>query len=68
MYAPLIREGGIIAFHDIVQGPSELVGGVPRLWNELKKSVKARTVEIVRNKDQGGWGIGVLSTILEDEQ
>jgi len=26
MYSPLVRRGGIIAFHDIVPGPPENVG------------------------------------------
>ncbi|MBS7612607.1 class I SAM-dependent methyltransferase, partial [Candidatus Bathyarchaeota archaeon] len=29
MYSPLVRKSGIIAFHDIVPGPPENVGGVP---------------------------------------
>jgi cephalosporin hydroxylase len=33
MYSPLVKEGGIIAFHDIVAGPSENVGGVPEFYN-----------------------------------
>lgn len=36
MYSPLVREGGVITFHDIVPGPPESVGGVPRFWNEIK--------------------------------
>lgn len=36
MYGKLIGKGGIIAFHDIVSGPPENVGGVPRFWNEIK--------------------------------
>ncbi|MEM4674909.1 MAG: class I SAM-dependent methyltransferase, partial [Nitrososphaerota archaeon] len=34
IYSPLVRRGGIIAFHDIVPGPPENVGGVPTFWNE----------------------------------
>lgn len=30
MYSPLVRKGGLIAFHDIVPGPLECVGGVPK--------------------------------------
>jgi predicted O-methyltransferase YrrM len=32
MYSPLVRKGGIIAFHDIVLGPPENVGGVPKIF------------------------------------
>jgi len=35
MYGELVSNNGIIAFHDIVEGPSELVGGVPKFWKEL---------------------------------
>ena len=31
LYAPLVRPDGLIAFHDIVPGDEELVGGVPRV-------------------------------------
>ncbi len=58
MYSPLVRRGGIIAFHDIVNGPPEKVGGVPRFWSEIKHSY--RHIELVKDWDQGGFGIGVL--------
>jgi predicted O-methyltransferase YrrM len=56
MYAPMVRAGGIVAFHDIVPGPEEAVGGVPRFWREFKASVP--TSEIVADWNQGGYGIG----------
>jgi hypothetical protein len=37
MHSPLVRKGKIIAFHDIVPGPSEHVGGVPEFWKEILK-------------------------------
>ncbi|KUK16874.1 class I SAM-dependent methyltransferase [Thermococcus sibiricus] len=58
MYSPLVRKGGIIAFHDIVPGPEENVGGVPRFWEEIRKKYKYR--EIVKSWNQGGYGIGIL--------
>ena len=58
MYSPLVRRGGIIAFHDIVPGPPEKVGGVPRFWKEVK--TKFKSLEIVRSWRQGGFGIGVV--------
>ncbi|MGE5178985.1 MAG: class I SAM-dependent methyltransferase [Bacteroidota bacterium] len=58
MYAPLVGPGGIVAFHDIVPGPEEAVGGVPRFWRELKRSQTA--VEIVADWSQGGYGIGYV--------
>lgn len=57
MYKDLVRAGGAIAFHDIVDGDPELVGGVPRFWRSVRSS-DAR--EFVADPTQGGWGIGVL--------
>lgn len=58
MYAPLMKDGGIIAFHDIVPGPAERVGGVPRFWQEIK--TKYMNLEIVKNQNQEGCGIGII--------
>ncbi len=63
LYAPLVREDGIIALHDIVAGPVECVGGVPEFWKEIKsKLTKDGFVvkEIVKNWNRGGYGIGVI--------
>lgn len=57
-YARLVCKGGIVAFHDIVEGAPELVGGVPRLWRETKD--RYRHIEFVADPQQGGFGIGVL--------
>jgi hypothetical protein len=58
-YAPFVREGGIIAFHDIVSGDESHVGEVPRFWSELKESEPA-AIELVDDWGQGGFGIGVI--------
>jgi predicted O-methyltransferase YrrM len=58
MYSPLVRSGGLIGFHDIVPGPPEKVGGVAAFWQELKKKHQVR--EIVADRNQGGYGIGLL--------
>lgn len=57
LYSDLVRPGGVIAFHDIVDGRPDLVGGVPRFWRSVKND-GAR--ELVEDRAQGGWGIGVL--------
>ena len=57
MYAPLVRNGGLVAFHDIVEGRPEWVGGVPQLWREIKND---SATEFVKDHGQGGYGIGVL--------
>ena len=56
MYSPLVRDGGLIAFHDIAQS-----GGsreVYRLWEELKP--KYDYEEFIHHTGSGAMGIGVL--------
>jgi predicted O-methyltransferase YrrM len=57
-YSPLVRKGGIVAFHDIAEHPKETDCNVPRFWNEVKTSY--RHEEIIENREQGWAGIGVL--------
>jgi predicted O-methyltransferase YrrM len=56
-YSPLVRPGGIVAFHDIAEHAQETDCYVSRFWNEVKNSY--RYEEIIENPEQG-WGIGVL--------
>jgi predicted O-methyltransferase YrrM len=58
LYAPLVRPGGLIAFHDIVDGRPETSGDVPRFWREIRSSL-VEPLELVESWDQGGFGIGV---------
>ncbi len=58
LYAPLVKKNGLIAFHDIVQGSPENVGGVPIFWQQLKE--KHKHLEIVSDWNQGGYGIGII--------
>lgn len=57
MYSPLVKYGGIIAFHDIVFHPN---GGseVDVFWKEIKN--KYDYEEIIHNFNQKGCGIGVI--------
>lgn len=57
MYSPLVRTGGIVAFHDIAKSPAENYG-VEKFWNEIKDNFKHQ--EIIEDPDQLGYGIGVL--------
>lgn len=67
-YSPLVRPGGMIAFHDIVQDhrarfgtdTAGWAGGVPQFWQEIK--LGATTFEFVDDRDQDGCGIGVIVT------
>jgi predicted O-methyltransferase YrrM len=64
-YAPLVRDGGLIALHDIVPGPAEHVGEVPRFWRDLGHRDGVR--EIVDDIGSGGsevpgcYGIGLVT-------
>lgn len=58
MYSGLVRDGGIVALHDIVPGAEEAVGGVPTFWEEIKNKYQYK--ELVRAWNQGGFGIGVI--------
>lgn len=66
-YKSMVREGGLIAFHDIVPSQREdyrviderWSGGVPRYWEELK-TTEDEVWEIVADSGQGGFGLGVL--------
>jgi predicted O-methyltransferase YrrM len=67
MYAPLVRPGGLVVFHDIVLDyrarygveTSSDTGGVPRFWQEAKSS-GAHVEEIIEDEGQDGFGVGVL--------
>ena len=56
MYWPLVVEGGIVAFHDIItEGKGHEVW---RFWNELKGGFNSR--EIIENPTRKKFGIGVI--------
>ncbi len=57
MYSPLVKKGGIIAFHDIAKS-NDTSCKVNTFWNQIKKKYKSK--EIIEDKEQGGFGIGVL--------
>lgn len=59
MYSPLVKEGGLIVFHDIVDGPKPKVGGVPEFWRELEDSFETERI-IAEESEREGFGIGIL--------
>ena len=68
-YAPLVRKGGIIAFHDIAPFPINQYE-IVIYWYELKKALLEisyiDTIEIIcRHQISGCSGIGML--ILKEE-
>ena len=58
MYKHLVRKGGLIAFHDIVEKQPTPMNQVYHLWEELKKTVKYD--EFIKDPDQTGLGIGLV--------
>jgi predicted O-methyltransferase YrrM len=62
MYAPLVREGGIVAFHDIVDISDDDNCDVFKFWNEIKHDYEYQ--EFVEDWNQGNCGIGVLKKRL----
>lgn len=66
MFSPLVRAGGVIAFHDIVPdfrtrfgtNTSVDVGEVPAYWTSLKAKLE-NWDEFIEDDAQDGYGIGV---------
>ena len=58
MYSKLLSKDGIIAFHDICNGPNENVGEVPKFWKKIKN--KYPSIEIIDNDNRIGYGIGLI--------
>jgi predicted O-methyltransferase YrrM len=65
MYGELVRPGGMVVFHDIVDGPAKSVGGVPRFWSELRATYPDAR-EFVESRQQEGCGIGVIRRTRPD--
>ena len=57
-YSPLVRPGGLIAFHDIVDDQPLPTNEVQHFWKKL--SPGQETKEFIDNPKQCGFGIGVL--------
>ncbi|MFY9586877.1 MAG: class I SAM-dependent methyltransferase [Actinomycetota bacterium] len=64
LYRHLVREGGLVAFHDIQpdgwdRGPSPAwSGGVPDFWRAVRDSYERQ--ELIGSPEQLGYGIGVI--------
>ena len=57
-YWPLVRPGGLMAFHDIQAGAGPWGGDVPEFWARIRGT--AHSEELVAEASMGGYGIGVL--------
>ncbi len=58
MYSPLVRHGGLVAFHDVVVHPPEQKCDADKFWREIK--TKYKNWEFIEDPNQGMCGIGVL--------
>jgi len=58
MYSPLVREGGIVAFHDILPQEWSPVTQVHRVWNELKRDNEVE--EFIDRDAPRQIGIGLI--------
>jgi predicted O-methyltransferase YrrM len=58
LYAPLVRSGGVIAFHDIATHRLITNCRVKQLWDEIKPGTQS--LEFVESPTQKWGGIGVL--------
>ena len=60
LYLPLMKKGGIIAFHDILPREDVKEIEVYRLWNELKQKYKFKEIISADGKFADTIGIGVI--------
>jgi predicted O-methyltransferase YrrM len=58
LYSPLVRPGGLVAFHDVAQHKAEYDCQVDRLWTEVKPNFKH--YEFIDDPGQGWCGIGAI--------
>jgi hypothetical protein len=63
MYAPLVRSGGMIAFHDIVTHRRETRSEVERFWSEIKQKYRHR--EFVEHSNPGTMPVAVTGAPME---
>ncbi|MFC1596902.1 class I SAM-dependent methyltransferase [Planctomycetota bacterium] len=59
MYGGLVEEGGLIAFHDIVENSQQASWGVHKLWREIRETHECYEF-IAEHPRTPGMGIGVL--------
>ena len=61
MYRPLVRPGGLVAFHDIADRQPLPENQVQHFWRKLRaESPPPATREFIDDPDQVGFGIGLL--------
>ena len=55
-YGALVRDGGIIAMHDVAPGPGENVGGTPEFWNEIAGRFDGYVIKSADSRGATGSG------------
>jgi len=60
-YHHLVRPGGIIAFHDIVEKQQITTNQVYYFWNRVKEGKV--TEEFIHDPQQCGFGIGIIRVL-----
>jgi predicted O-methyltransferase YrrM len=63
MYAPLVRSGGIVVFHDIVVHQPETQCQVKKFWNEIKPQYRHR--EIIEGRNLAAPPIALTGESME---
>jgi predicted O-methyltransferase YrrM len=62
LYSSLVKQNGLIVFHDIIFHPKVPECKVDKFWNEIKH--KYKNVEFIDKEDDRGWGqwggIGII--------
>ena len=58
LYRPMVRQGGVLVFHDILTHPAWPSIEVGQLWEQIRKT--ERTMEIVADRDAEWGGLGVV--------
>jgi cephalosporin hydroxylase len=56
LYSPLVRDGGLIGFHDVVNHPAEPLCQVDRFWNEIRDEFGGREFIEQHNYGYPKWG------------
>lgn len=59
MYSPLVRMGGLVAFHDIAEHPTNFECEVDQLWSQLRDRLPTREI-LAKELEDNTCGIGVL--------
>jgi hypothetical protein len=63
MYAPLVRRGGMVAFHDIVTYDAKSRCEVMTFWSEIKQKYRHR--EFVEETPRGSQPVAITGSRME---